>query len=369
MFNAPINRDNAAIELINEAGSIYLATHIIPDGDAIASTLGLYWALRKMGKGAVVACADPVPTVFTFLPGADSFLSRPPADEDLIIILDCNALDRVGSLYDEAAFQGKPVVNIDHHISNLSFGTVNWVKTDAASTSEMLFDLIVRLMVRQACPEPFDPSAKLRTSYAQDRRSRRAHHAAHAEGSPKSEAHEGLDPQIATCLLTGIVTDTLGFRTSSTTPRLMQVVSQLMTAGASLADITDQVFNQRSLSSIKLWGKAIDRLQADGRVVWTEITQEMIRQSQGKADIESREGSVVNLLATIREADVAIVFKEREDGQVEVSMRGRRGVDLSKPALRLGGGGHRQAAGCMLKCSLEEAKEKVLAEVMRSLGE
>ena len=306
---------------IRRARRVIVISHVAPDGDAIGSLLGLGRALRWLGKEYTLACADPVPKGFAYLPGSETIVQPPPSGwpkgkYDLVISLDCGDLKRLGAAYDES-LAGLPIINIDHHVTNTHFGTVNWVDTEAASTAEMVLELVESL------------------------------------GIP-------LDADMALCLLHGIVTDTRGFRTPNTGPRTMRAALKLMEAGAKLAEITDRVFNRRPLSAICLWAKALNGVQLDGRIIWSQITRAMRREC---AFSENGDAGLVSFLATADEADVAIVFAEKSDGRIEVGMRAVPGIDVSAVALDLGGGGHPQAAGCTLNGSLDEVREKVLAAV------
>jgi phosphoesterase RecJ-like protein len=311
---------------IHDARRVMVITHVGPDGDAIGSLLGLGWALRWLGKEYTVACADPVPRRFTYLPGSKAIVAGPepvlsPAEVgryDLVISLDCADLGRLGTAYDES-LAGLPLVNIDHHVTNTHFGTVNWIDTEVASAAEMVLSLIESM------------------------------------GVP-------LNPEIALCLLNGIVTDTRGFRIPNTPLRTMRAVLKLMEAGAQLPEITAHVFNQRPFSDICLWAKALQGLQLDGRIIWSQITQAM---RQECASSEQGDAGLVNFLGTADEADVAIVFIERNDGQVKVEMRSAPGVDVSTVAVALGGGGHPQASGCTLDGDTNEVREKVLTAVKK----
>ena len=310
----------AVVRFIHDARRVMVITHVSPDGDAIGSLLGLGWALRWLGKEHTLACADPVPKRFTYLPGSEATVTGPEGKYDLVISLDCGDLERLGAPYDES-LAGLPIVNVDHHVTNTRFGTVNWVDTRAASTAEMLLDLIESL------------------------------------GVP-------LDSDIATCLLNGIVTDTRGFRTPKTTTQTMRAALKLMEMGAQLREITDHVFNRRPFSAICLWAKALNGLQLDGRIIWSQITRTM---RQECAFSENGDAGLVNLLSTTGEADVAIVFIERDNSQIKVEMRAVPGVDVSAVAVALGGGGHPQAAGCTLDGDPDEVREKVLTAVKASL--
>jgi phosphoesterase RecJ-like protein len=211
----------AIARFILDAQRVMAITHVAPDGDAIGSLLGLGSALRWLGKEYTLACADPVPRGFTYLPGSEAIVTGPEGEYDLVISLDCSDLERLGAAYDES-LTGLPIVNVDHHVTNTHFGTVNWVDSGAASTAEMVLDLVESL------------------------------------GVP-------LDSDMALCLLNGIVTDTLGFRTPNTTPQAMRAALKLMEGGAQLPEVTDHVFNRRPFADICLWAKALNgiRLERD----------------------------------------------------------------------------------------------------------
>ena len=308
-------------DLIGRAQRMFLIIHIDPDGDAIGSALGLAYALSKMGKNCTLACADPIPEAFSFLPGVQEFGAPKVADADLIIAVDDSDPSRFGEAYEHVLSLGIPVLNIDHHITNSMFGTVNVVRTGAAATAEIVFDLL------------------------QD------------WGVP-------LDALVATYLLTGLVTDTRCFSTSSTTPHTLDVAAQLMTAGASLSEITQNTFEKRGLATLRLWGRILDHTQLDGQLVWSINTLDMQNLCQAQSDDGD---GIVNLLATAREAKAAIVFKEKDKGQIEISIRSRPGVDISPIAVYFGGGGHPQAAGSMLRGNLEQIIPKVLTKAKEVL--
>lgn len=306
--------------LIHEAQRIALICHIIPDGDAVGSLLGLGLALRILGKECILVCQDAIPEEFFFLPSAAEVRSTLPQTLDLIITLDSSDTQRLGSAYDAALFQAKPVINIDHHVTNVRFGSENWVEPMAA-TAEICLALICGL------------------------------------GIP-------VDPMVATCLLTGIVTDTRCFRTPNVTTAVLRTVINLMDMGASLPQITAQVFRRNSPERICLWSKALATVQTQDGIIWAEVSREMMESC--RADTRAAEG-LVSFLDTTREAKVSIVFREAENGEVETSMRSIQDVDISGVAFALGGGGHPQAAGCTCPGTLEGIRERVLAAVAQAL--
>jgi len=309
-------------ELIEQARRILLVTHVAPDGDAIGSLLGLAWMLRARGKDLTLACEDPVPEVYTWLPGSEEIVRQGDGSYDLVISLDCSDERRMGQVFDRGG-PVDPLINIDHHVTNTHFGTVNWVDPSAVSTTQMILNLGDALGWE-------------------------------------------LTPPVSTCLLTGLVTDTRSFRTSNVDVAAVRAALRLIEAGASLRQVTQRALDQRSLASIRLWGEAIGSLKLADGILWTEVTQAMRRQWGLGQDGDS---GLANFLSGVREADVVIVFTERDNGTVDVGMRAVPGFDVAQTALKLGGGGHPQAAGCTLKDDLPQVRERVLAEVRRSLAE
>lgn len=315
--------EHQAANLISSAERSLLVCHVSPDGDAIGSILGLGLALRRRNQDVVMACADPVPKSQDYLPHADEIVQSPRGAFDLVVSLDCSDLERLGAAYNPQHLAGIPIINIDHHPTNIEFGQLNWVEPTAVATAQMLVRLVAALDVP-------------------------------------------LDVEIATCLLNGIVTDTRGFRTSNTSPEVMQTVSELMNAGASLPELTDRIFNHRPLGTIRLWSLALPHVHLDQRILWGEITQDMRRE----ADYEGNgDAGLVNFMSTADEADIAVVFDELSDGRINVSMRAMPGYDISRIALELGGGGHAQAAGCTLPGPIEEARTDVLKRLQTAWHE
>lgn len=308
--------------LLQSAERILLVTHVAPDGDAIGSLLGLGWLLKAEDKEVTLACEDQVPVAYAWLPGSTEIVQRGEGRYDLVISLDCSDRHRMGQVVDDRVASA-PLLNIDHHVTNTRFGTVNWVDPLAVATSQMVLEL------------------------------------ADASGWPLTEP-------AATCLLNGLVTDTRSFRTSNVDTSAMRAALRLMEAGAPLAEISRRAFEERSLASVRLWGEAIDRLQLEDGILWTEVTRAMRRQWSSNEDESS---GLANFLVGVHEARVVIVFTEQDDGTVDVSLRAVPHYNVADAAVRLGGGGHPLAAGCTLQEDLPQARERVLAEVRRSLAE
>ena len=312
-----------AIEkLIRNASRLLLVSHVAPDGDAIGSMLGLALLLGDQDKELTLACEDPVPDLYTWLPGSDGIVRQASGPYDLVVSLDCSDRRRMGTVSHDG-LAGVPLLNIDHHVTNTLFGTVNWVDPSSVATTQMILKLADALGWK-------------------------------------------LSPPVADCLLNGLVTDTRSFRTYNVDTEAMRAVLRLMEAGAALNEITRKVLDQRPLASVRLWGKAIDGLRTDGEVLWTAVTRDM-RQRWGLS--ENGDSGLANFLSGVREAKAVVVFTERDNGIIDVGMRSVPGYDVARVAYRLGGGGHPQAAGCTLEGELATIKERVLEEVRRGLVE
>jgi len=305
---------------LSRARRILAFCHIAPDGDALGSLLGLGWLLKSLPpeeqRKTTLVCADGVPVQFQFLPGSGEILSEPPSQTwDAIVALDSSDERRLGDCFRPATEGGgAPVLVLDHHVTNLNFGTLNYVDPAAAATAQVIVDL------------------------------------ADALRAP-------IGPEAATCLLTGLVTDTLSFRTSNVTPEVMCVAARLMDEGANLYEITERALSQKPLNVMRLWGLALAGLHQERNVVWALITREM-RAQAGAPD--TGDGGLASFLINAPEAKVAAVFSEKSDGQVEIGLRARNGLDVSRLALALGGGGHPQAAGCTLPGPLADAEKRTL---------
>lgn len=314
------------VPILRDAQSVYMATHISPDGDAIGSSLGLAWALRALGKSCTVACADAVPAALAFLPGSEQMTNARPVDGqdiDVILVLDTGDLERLGSLHDKKAFACCRVVNIDHHLTNTRFGDVNIVDPQAAAVGEMIFDLIQMLGV-------------------------------------------ALDTNMATCLLTALVTDTIGYRTPSTTPRTLTVAAALMEAGASLSDIVRQAFESRPLPVLRVWGHVLSTFTVEDGIAWACLSQQELKELAVRDDEVK---GLVNVMRGTQDVVAAALMLEGVDGKIKVEFRSSGEVNVAEIAIALGGGGHRAAAGCLLPGPMSSARQRVLDTIRGHMPE
>ncbi|MCO6450955.1 MAG: bifunctional oligoribonuclease/PAP phosphatase NrnA [Caldilineales bacterium] len=314
---APLKPPPSLLEAIQSARHPALIAHIAPDGDAIGSLLGLGILLYELGKDPILACQDRVPISFQFLPFADQITDQIHHDADLIIALDSSDRERLGDIYHPGEIGNLPLVVIDHHITNLEYGGINWIEPGASATAEMIYYLAEAL-------------------------------------------HVPVDTAAATCLLTGIVTDTRGFRTNNTTSRTMHVVAKLTAAGASLNQITETTLNSNSSDLIRLWGRALVTMQIDGGVI-SAVNKLAMREDLGRL---IRADGLASFLLSAREAQIAVVFTELPDGEIEISFRARPGQDVASLALELGGGGHPLASGCTVNGTVEDVRRDVVKRLL-----
>ena len=321
---APAPDMATAIELIRRARRVIVVTHIDPDGDAIGTLLGLGWALEAMGKSVTLACDDRVPWNLEFLPGSARVVNDLPdaPAPDLVMVVDCSDVRRIGQVGAKAAALGAPLINIDHHVTNTRFGDVNIVDPDCVSATEIVFSLLA------------------------------------AMGHP-------LDANTATCLLTGLITDTVGLRTANVTQRVLLTAVRLMDAGAPLTTITEQALDRQSFAALAAMGKALGNVHCEDGVIWSAMSLNEARSiDPGGAEVRPRHFS--NMLNTVDGACVAVFFAEMPGGRVDVSMRAKPGFDLSVlfdegQALHNQGGGHPLASGAEVHAPLDETVTRVVA--------
>jgi bifunctional oligoribonuclease and PAP phosphatase NrnA len=302
--------DQVLRERFANASRVAIASHVRPDGDAIGALLALGLSLQLVGKQVQMVLADGVPTNFHHLEGREKIVRKVKPDFDLSVVVDCSDLARTGGVFGDLT----PDINIDHHITNLNFARVNLVDAQAVATSAILTERLPRW------------------------------------GLP-------INQNVAEALLTGIVSDSLGFRTSNTTPAALRLAADLMDAGANLTNLYYLALVRRSYESAHFWGFGLNRLEREDRMIWTSLTL-ADRASSGYSGND--DADLVNMLATIDDADVTVIFVEQKTGHVKVSWRGAPGINVSKIALQFGGGGHSAAAGADIIGDIDSVRRNVL---------
>jgi phosphoesterase RecJ-like protein len=317
------------LQRVRAAGRVLITSHSNPDGDAIGSQLGLARVLRGLGKSATIWTADPVPAIYASLAGADRIHSGPtpptgfPEAFDTLIVLECPSLDRTG-LADE--LDGLSTVNIDHHLGNQHYGEVNWIDTAAPAVGEMVQHLAADL-------------------------------------------HLPLDADTATCLYLALVSDTGNFRFSNATSRAFSSAADLVSSGASPEQVSRWLYETRPEGMLRLLGEMLSSLElaGDGRLATALLAPEMFERAGAKpSDAEG----LVDYPRSIEGVETVALLRCPEPGKVKVSLRSRSdGIDVERIARRHGGGGHRNAAGCLLQGELSAVREQIRAEIEAALSE
>jgi bifunctional oligoribonuclease and PAP phosphatase NrnA len=306
--SAPAERDWAeAVAALRAARRVVLVAHLRPDADALGSMLALALALRKLGTEVVPTFPEPfeVPESLSFLPGLDLLVrpARVPAEPELLVTLDAGSTSRIGPLAELLPRAGAVLV-VDHHVTNTRFGTLNLVDGDAVATAVLVEELVGRL------------------------------------GVP-------LDIELATCLYAGLSADTGSFRHAGTDAEVHALAGRLLETGIKPDAISRELFDTHPHGWQSMLGEALRRstlepAEVGGRgLVWTWVSDADL-DAYGLASDQAE--SVIDVVRTAREAEVAAVLKELA-GQCLVSVRSRGGIDVGAACASLGGGGHRYAAG------------------------
>ncbi len=294
------------------AKNILLLTHRNPDGDAIGSMLALFLVLKKAGKTVTPACRDSIPASFHFLPEWEKVASDFEAKNfDLVIVLDCGDLYQTGFDTEKPElFDGsRKLVKIDHHSTAGEFGEVQLVDSEFCATSSILTRLFEKL------------------------------------GVP-------ISSNIATCLLTGISTDTGSFRHSNTRPETLRLAAQLLKKGANNSAITKNIYRSTPLPALKLWGNILQNLKQTKEGVTLAVAQRKDFEAT-TAKTEDLAG-VVDFVNAVPNAKFSILLSER-DGLVKASLRTLDPeMDVAALAQKFGGGGHVKAAGFAVPGRLEK---------------
>jgi phosphoesterase RecJ-like protein len=297
---------------ISRADRVLVCAHTRPDGDAIGSILAMGLALQDAGKLVQMVSEDGVPSALRFLPGSDQITNQPEGSFDLVIVVDSSKADRVGQILDEV---DQVDLNIDHHPDNSLFAQVNLVDAGAVSATQILTRLLPEFGLT-------------------------------------------ISPAIASNLLAGMITDTIGFKTDNMHPEVLRLAADLFEAGADLPKLYHNAIAAKTFEAARYMGEGLSQLTRKNGLVWTVLTLENKRQANypGRDDAD-----LVNIISAIDSADVALIFVEQNPDQVKVSWRTRSlEIDVSKVAHHFGGGGHRAAAGAMIEGKLQDVQKQVV---------
>lgn len=290
---------------MEQSGPLLITSHLQPDGDAVGSVLATVAAFEARGTHALGWLHDPCPRGYRILPGADRLWigSAPPPGFreafEAALVLECPSLDRTGLA---AHLRALPIWNIDHHLGNAEYGTLNWVDPRAPAVAAMLERLFARV-------------------------------------------GWNIGARAAELLFVGLASDTGGFRFGNTTPEALETASRLLRLGANVERISFWLYENRPWVSFELERILLERVQlhAGGRVVTSLLTQDdLLRVGAQSGDLEG----LVEKLRTISGVEAAALLREEGPGTWKVSLRSRGSIHVEAIARARGGGGHKNAAGC-----------------------
>lgn len=297
--------------LLKEFDGFLILSHRNPDGDTLGSAFALKRALDLLGKKSMVRCNDEIHPKFSYLWDG---LQNNDITYDKIIAVDVADSKLLGADF-EAKYGDKVFLCIDHHMSNREYAE-NLLLEDKAAAAAVIYDVICELGVE-------------------------------------------ITPEMASCVYTGLATDTGCFMFSNTTPETHRIAAQVMEKGADYTNINRLMFETKTFSYMKLEQMAVSSIETyfDGRVAMMTLTQEMFKESGSS---ESECDGIASLPRKIEGVNIGVTIREQRDGKYKVSLRTIEPYDAAKICANFGGGGHNRAAGCEFDCSLDEAKNKLL---------
>ena len=296
-------------EKIKKSNNIVLIAHVNPDGDALGSSLSLYPILKKMGKKvSILNVTKPLPMYLDFLPNFEKVVNKLPKKIDLMISFDCGSFDRLG-IEEKPSF----LINIDHHISNTKYGDINIIDANAASSSQVVYNM-------------------LKTNNIE------------------------IDKDAALCIYTALVTDTGSFQYESVNEKVFLMAADLVSCGVRPEFVAKMLFQRDRLSRLRLLAKAYDTIElcCEGKVAFVEVTKEMMEITGA---IKDDTDTIVNSVRGIASVEVACMLREDDEG-IKISLRSKDYADVSKVAVKYGGGGHIRAAGATIKGEFDFSKIK-----------
>jgi len=306
-------------ELIATGNSFLITTHESPDGDAIGSSLALANYLTEIGKDVTVHICDPVPDIYRFLPLADVVTtSLPDRDYDLCFVLDAGEFRRAGKQIGSCRRIGS-FINIDHHSTCENFGSVNLIDPQAAATGVLIHRLI-------------------------------------------NDASGVISLAAAGCIYVALITDTGSFRYSNANPEAFTVAGEMIEKGVNAWDISSRLYESQPRARIELLSLALATLAFSECGRFASITVTLDMYAKTGTDAELTDG-FINYPRSVRGVEVAIFFRELSEKSFKVGFRSKGAVDVSKLAEGFGGGGHHNAAGCIVDGSIEAVREKVFSHI------
>ncbi len=305
---------------MTQSKRILVVSHSSPDGDSIGSLLALGLSLSVLNKDLTFYNESQIPAVYRFLPHTDRIVQQ--IDNvgiyDTAVVLDCADMERIGNMAPRVALI-PAIINIDHHVTNSGFGHFCLIDTEACATAEIVWRLITAMNIP-------------------------------------------IDTAIATCIYTGILTDTGSFRFSNTNQTTFEICRQMTELGVSPYQVAQHVYGTYSMGRIRLLNRALDSIEIskDGKISLMTLTNNMLEETgTHPEDIDG----FINYAKRIEDVKVAVLIQENGNGRQHVSLRSDGSVDVADIASSFGGGGHRTAAGFSIEASTATLKKELLARI------
>lgn len=304
------------IKIVEEENDFIITSHVRPDGDSIATQVALGYALKQINKKIQIINKDPVPPLYRFLPGTDMILTGKEIPEfpRIVFYIECSDNDRP-----ELIMHGKHfIINIDHHVTNTMYGDLNWINPASPAAGAMIYDLITAMNIM-------------------------------------------LSKEIAENIFAAIAADTGGFR-YNLSENTFFLCQEMIKAGIKAENITKNLFGNYPAARVKLLAAVLAGLQfdAEGKVVWIVLTNEMLAKT-GATAIDAE--GFIDCVLFVEGVEMALFFKQTENGKVRVSLRSSGNIDVSPIAKEYGGGGHKYASACSLPGTMESAIAHFLAKL------
>lgn len=314
------------IRTIRKSRTFLISTHVNPDPDALCSELALDVYLRSLGKKVSIVNQEAVPDRFRFLPGVRRIKyyrkKQKAGDYDAVIVVDCGDLGRIGEV--KNLIQGVPIlINIDHHITNDAFGSLNLIQPEASSTAEVIYELLARA----GCV---------------------------------------FTRNLAMYLYAGIMTDTGSFRYENTTARTHAVVAELMRFKFAASALYRKLYETVSFNDLKEFIKVVSGFDMlfGGRVVCVELRKKVLAKFSDDFDLRD---TIFKFLRSMKSVEVFVIFTEMERGKTRINLRSSDKFDVARLANDFQGGGHRRASGCVVNKNISQARKEVLKKIRKVL--
>ncbi len=309
------------LEALERYQKFLICTHVNPDPDALASQVALGLYLEGQGKKVSLMSELPVPNRFLFLPGMHKIKplgKKRSLDYDAAIVTDAGDIDRVG-LVRRLLRDGRPVINIDHHITNTKFGDINYIVSDASSTCEVIFWLFKKMNVQ-------------------------------------------LTPELAELIYAGAMTDTGSFRYSNTSARTHLMVADLMMFPIEPQTLYKRIYEQVPFTDLKYFTKLVSEFDSlyDGKLICVNLLRRVVRKFSEQFDLRDK---IFGYLRTVEGVEVLIIFTEEKRGRTRVNFRSQGKIDVAQFAARFQGGGHSRASGCSMEGDIKTVRRKILLEM------